>query len=161
VIPGIVVLALYGKNLFNHADHLLKGSEASRAFCIFLTAWLIGLTLDLGVFAIGSIALTNAQKICPILSPFCEKLLPKDQPGESDTKKPDTYARQNENDSQKSERMLHERFLGEKILFRVMLSISVITIFWPPITFLPTWRLFYSFVATAVFLGCWLWRVYS
>lgn len=162
VIPGMVIIALYAKPIFNYADHLLKNSEVSRMLCIFLTAWLIGLTVDIGSFALGNIPLNSLPKMFPSMSHICDELLCKESPGKTDGQNGSAAAKQNESDSQRYERMQLWKFTAEKILCRVMLCISVFTVFVPPKTFHSKWNRFsiYSIIASVVFSGCWVWLKY-
>jgi|ERR1017187_1830251 hypothetical protein len=164
LIPGIVVICLYGNNLVTLAHKTLKNSFVFLAVCIFLIAWFIGATLDTFTFA-------PAYYIPQIRN----ALISTNQLAKMNAQRAEALAQKDENDAQKFERVQKVRMYAEIELFRIMMCISLFTcilppkklfsIVWPSTTFSDSqWTRWYNknlrprfpgIIGTAVFLICW------
>ena len=157
LIPGLVVIGLYGKDLLFRADHALHSPSIFLPVCIILVAWLIGVTLDTLTFWPIVALLKKVPKNWPGLSRLRVELVPNCQPRGTAATKTDSAAPIPESDAQKFVRLQCVKMDAERTLFRSMLCISAFTIFCWPTTFsdVGLTRYIWSFVGTAVFLLCW------
>jgi hypothetical protein len=156
LIPGIVIIGLYGKHLLIRADHAFHGPSVLLTVCIFFVAWLIGATLDTLTFR-PVIALFKLVPDTWTLSWLRDKLLPNLQQGGTSAPKTGNATPIAESDAQKYDRLQRLRMEAERALFRCMMCISALTIIWWPTTFSGVgWiRYFYSVVGTGIFFVCW------
>jgi hypothetical protein len=153
VIPGIIVIGLYGSKFVTVVNSSSHDSSTFLTICIILIAWLIGLTLDIFFFAVGGFFLKLKR-----LSWFHGKLLT-----EKDALRPDKHPNK-ESDAQKCNRLQLMLINPTRALFRVMLCISIITIFSPPTTdFGFQWSRYniYSIGGALAFFVCWGWSIYA
>jgi hypothetical protein len=157
LIPGIVVIGLYGKHLLTRADHALHASSVFLTVCTFLVAWLIGATLDTLTYWPIVALLKKVRNNWPVLPRLRDELVPNYQQGGTAAPKSGTEGQKTETEAQKFERLQHVRMQAESVLFRSMFCISTITIFWWPTTFsgVGLTRYFYSIGGIGVFLVCW------
>lgn len=163
LIPGIVVIGLYWSHLVIRAHCKLQTTSASvfLAVCIFLTAWLIGATLDTGVYAVGNYTLKQG-KLGAWLSQVVKEPLPEQQQAQADTQEASTDTKKPETDAQKFERLFRVKGRAERVLFRTMMCISFFAILKPPKQFLDGkythshwWTRLMSIICFATFYVCW------
>jgi hypothetical protein len=124
LIPGIVVIFLYGNRFGVRAHDALKNSSALLAVCILFIAWFIGATLDTATFA----PFVNIPQIAHALQTNSQRVGPVSQQTENTGCKTVNI----ETDAEKFARVQHIRQGAEIVLFRIMAFISFFTIILPP-----------------------------
>src|ERR1039458_4982054 len=108
LIPGIVVIGLYGKHLLTRADHALHASSVFLTVCTFLVAWLIGATLDTLTYWPIVALLKKVRNNWPVLPRLRDELVPNYQQGGTAAPKSGTEGQKTETEAQKFERLQHE-----------------------------------------------------
>jgi hypothetical protein len=146
LIPGIVVIWLYGGEIFIRASTMLRGSSISLTVFIMLIAWVIGVTLDTITFA----PFYYFPKIR-------QAFFPTEQQREMDAQFTKMLSGKEETDAQNFLRLQLVRLQAEIVLFRVMMFISAFAIVLPP-TILSDDKMIshlYGVIGTFVFFICW------
>ena len=171
LIPGLVILLLYGNQWLATIHDTLKNSSIFPAVCIFLVAWLIGLSLDIltlcfGVFVLKTLPAFVNKKLPKTFLEHLKKTLPISLWGVrflrewSLPKRPTAVREGKEKESEAAKFARIQLFMSEAetVLFRVMFCICTTTFFWwpPVLSDVGLTRFIYSLVGFAVSLVCWI-----
>jgi hypothetical protein len=152
VIPGIIIIGLYGKHYVIRASQELPNSSSLLVVFIFLVAWLIGFMLDQVIFLLVAYPLEWLSKRprWSWVSSRCNILLPNNQPPAKE------HVTETKSFHGKFRYMNGVMLKGGIVLFRSLCCISVITFVWLPTIFSGVqWARLYSIIGAFVFLACW------
>ncbi len=61
LVPGLIVVAIYGHRLIETAFCKMNGASAMLSICVFLAAWLVGALIEMLTFVPFEFMLTNFQ----------------------------------------------------------------------------------------------------
>jgi hypothetical protein len=127
VMPGCVFLSLYFYTYLMRASALLNNSSTLLCFSILISAWLIGITIDMSVYVTMMFFLRLLK--CPIYRKTIHEF----------REHWNSFKKDRPIDQQFSQVLLkiHVLFhIGEKVMFRCLATISFFTIFFQPKLFL-------------------------
>jgi hypothetical protein len=141
IIPGLVVIALYGRHIVMMALKDFQDASVVVGFCVFFAAWVIGVIIDILTFH-PFVCLLKVAPRCNLIQRLQLHLL-------SD------YDHKSMKELE-FRRQVYKAF-SEKIMFRSLSAISLITFIWTPADFWTIkWNAFYSAFGAIVFGAAWL-----